>query len=179
MSATDIVECPVTSEDAAKLNALGRWRYFQVVPESPLPFDAASFDLVFHHDVIEHVQKPFLFLSECARILKDGGYVVLTTPNLMRPGNLIRLAMGRLRFPFVGDEVVYGGSVYSHGHVQEFASWTLVLLLEEAGFVDVKVVPCYFGFPPLGIRLSGEPRTAVGQGLAHNLLVYGRRLGVK
>jgi SAM-dependent methyltransferase len=177
--ATDIVNCPVTPEDVTRLNAIRPWSYVRVVPEAPLPFTTGSFDLVFHHDVIEHVAKSALFVAESSRIVKAGGHLVFSTPNLLRPGNLLRLLAGRLSFPTggegCGEGQLYGGTLYFHGHVQEFASWTLVALLEEAGFADVQVVPCYFGFSPLGLHLAEEPRSRLGKGLAHILLVHARK----
>jgi SAM-dependent methyltransferase len=44
-----------------------------------LPFRSASFDLVLSHAVIEHVADAGLYLSECARVLKPGGRMYLST----------------------------------------------------------------------------------------------------
>ena len=40
-----------------------------------------KFDVVTAHHVIEHVPDPVKFLVECARLLKDGGRVIIRTPN--------------------------------------------------------------------------------------------------
>ncbi len=50
---------------------------------APLPFAANSFDLVTAFDVIEHIPLEAVpaLLSECQRVLKPGGKLVLTTPN--------------------------------------------------------------------------------------------------
>lgn len=47
-----------------------------------LPFDDARFDAVVSIEGIEHIRRPFDFVSECARILKPGGVFILTTPNI-------------------------------------------------------------------------------------------------
>lgn len=41
-----------------------------------LPFEDRSFDLVFSHQVLEHVRKPELALSEVARVLRPGGLFI-------------------------------------------------------------------------------------------------------
>lgn len=41
-----------------------------------LPFEDGSFDLVFSHQVLEHVRKPELALSEVARVLRPGGLFI-------------------------------------------------------------------------------------------------------
>ena len=47
-----------------------------------LPFPAGSFDLVVSFETIEHVPEPTRFLDECARVLRPGGVLVMSTPNV-------------------------------------------------------------------------------------------------
>ena len=49
-----------------------------------LPYDDASFDVLLLVEVIEHLENHRLALTELARILKPGGRLILTTPNIMR-----------------------------------------------------------------------------------------------
>jgi len=49
--------------------------------ENGLPFDDASFDLVWCTEVIEHLHAPKYLLDEIDRVLKPGGRAILTTPN--------------------------------------------------------------------------------------------------
>ena len=46
-----------------------------------LPFEATRFDALVAIEGIEHLENPSLFLRECARVLKPGGLMFLTTPN--------------------------------------------------------------------------------------------------
>jgi SAM-dependent methyltransferase len=45
-----------------------------------LPFPDQTFDLIFATDVIEHVDDDFSALRELRRVLKPGGYLLLTVP---------------------------------------------------------------------------------------------------
>lgn len=45
-----------------------------------LPFKTGYFDLVLSHSVIEHVDSPQDYLSECFRVLRPGGVLFLSTP---------------------------------------------------------------------------------------------------
>ncbi len=45
-----------------------------------LPFQDAYFDVVLSHSVIEHVESPETYLSECFRVLRPGGVLFLSTP---------------------------------------------------------------------------------------------------
>ncbi|MGH7812693.1 MAG: class I SAM-dependent methyltransferase [Candidatus Binataceae bacterium] len=50
---------------------------------APLPCRDASFDYVLSREGIEHLTNQMGFAGECARVLRPGGKIVLTTPNLM------------------------------------------------------------------------------------------------
>jgi 2-polyprenyl-3-methyl-5-hydroxy-6-metoxy-1,4-benzoquinol methylase len=50
--------------------------------DGPLPWQDQTFDAVFSTEGIEHLENHFSFLREMRRILKPGGFLVLTTPNI-------------------------------------------------------------------------------------------------
>ena len=49
-----------------------------------LPYDDGSFDVVILIEVIEHLSDHQAAMGELARIVKPGGSLILTTPNIMR-----------------------------------------------------------------------------------------------
>lgn len=170
--ATDIVECPVKAEDVVGLNQLGRWRFVQVGPEAPLPFANGRFDLVFHQDTIEHVSRPYLFLQEQHRVLRQGGYLICGTPNLLRPANLARIPLGKLRFPVkLGRYAEIGDYI----HLQEFTAWQLETMLAEAGFREIQQQPCFWGLHPFGLTFSALPQSRVGRTMCHYLMFCARK----
>lgn len=48
-----------------------------------IPFESDKFDFIIGHEIIEHLWNTDKFLSECYRCLKKGGFLILTTPNLV------------------------------------------------------------------------------------------------
>jgi len=48
----------------------------------PLPYDDDYFDAVVSIDGIEHIERPFDFIRQCARILRNQGWLILSTPNV-------------------------------------------------------------------------------------------------
>jgi SAM-dependent methyltransferase len=48
----------------------------------PLPFDEKAFDAVVCIDGIEHIERPFDFVRESGRVLREGGTLVISTPNI-------------------------------------------------------------------------------------------------
>lgn len=46
-----------------------------------LAFSDSAFDLVISFEVFEHLEQPDRYVSECARVLRPGGRLILSTPN--------------------------------------------------------------------------------------------------
>ncbi|HVQ32077.1 MAG TPA: glycosyltransferase [Vicinamibacteria bacterium] len=61
-----------------------------------LPFREESFDLVLASEVIEHLHDGPAFLRECRRILRPGGVLLLTTPNLWDVRRFLFPLLGRI-----------------------------------------------------------------------------------
>lgn len=61
----------------------------------PLPFADGSLDYIILAEVIEHLRNPYQVMAELSRILRPGGKLVLSTPNIL---NL----KSRMRFLFEG-----------------------------------------------------------------------------
>ncbi len=59
-----------------------------------LPYKDNFFDLIWMTDVIEHVFWPDFLLSEINRVIKKGGYLYLTTPNVSWYIIRLRLLLG-------------------------------------------------------------------------------------
>jgi SAM-dependent methyltransferase len=93
-----------------------------------LPLRDRSFDLITAFELIEHLSRPRAFLSECARILRNQGVLIMTTPLGIKALNLDYL----LRSMWLG--LVWLGTGNIEGHKTEFLPRTLRRLLESAGF---------------------------------------------
>jgi len=48
-----------------------------------MPFNDNYFNIVGSYNVLEHVNNPVLFLSESLRVLKPGGYLIISCPNFL------------------------------------------------------------------------------------------------
>ncbi|MCK5328299.1 MAG: methyltransferase domain-containing protein [Candidatus Latescibacteria bacterium] len=55
-----------------------------------MPYRADSFDYLCGVELIEHLEDPFDFIRECRRILRPGGKLVLTTPNMLNLASRIK-----------------------------------------------------------------------------------------
>jgi SAM-dependent methyltransferase len=55
----------------------------EIAPDGTLPLADGSVDAVFSSQVLEHVGDPTRYLDECARVLRPGGRLLLTTHGIM------------------------------------------------------------------------------------------------
>jgi ubiquinone/menaquinone biosynthesis C-methylase UbiE len=166
--ATDVVENPVDPADIRLLQKEGRWKFIKVAPENSLPLKNEKYDIVYHNDVIEHVKKVHLFLSEQYRVLKRGGVLLFTTPNLLRVANVVKILTGSLGFP---TTLGHNEELGDFTHIQEFTEWSLRPYLEEIGFTSINLKYGYFGIKGLGIDVSSSPINRWGKIMCQYLVV--------
>jgi len=110
----------------------------QVDMHKQLPFDPASFDAVVSLEGIEHIENPFAFVRECNRILKPGGTLLVSTPNILG-------ATSRLRFFMTGFTAasrkpineVSGAPVFDHISPKSYPQ--LRHILHTSGFRITRV----------------------------------------
>lgn len=128
---TDLIEYPLTQARRLIPDA----RLAQCNSDAALPFAENSFDVILMSEVIEHVAAPEFTLRECRRVLRDGGAVAVTTPNLWD--------VRRVYYPALGK--VWSGDA-DDTHQTLFNPQTLRRVLERAGFRGVRVRA---GFKPV------------------------------
>jgi len=137
-----------------------------------LPLAAESFDVVHANQVIEHLSETDRFIKEVYRILKPGGYAIISTPNLASLHNIFSLILGKQPFTaHVSNEVIVGNSLdpkcgmhhASRGevHLRIFTSVSLRELFRYHGFdVEQLIGVGYYPFPgPLASVLSRLDKT--------------------
>lgn len=65
------------------------------IDSGQLPYKKGEFDLVVFFEVIEHLLNPHHALNEIYKVLRDEGVLILSTPNLSKLSNRIRLLAGK------------------------------------------------------------------------------------
>ena len=72
----------VTGADLARHASVPEAVFQRADMNQRLPFEDAAFDAVVSIEGIEHIERPFDFLRDCARVLRVGGLLILTTPDI-------------------------------------------------------------------------------------------------
>jgi len=102
------------------------------------PFPENSFDCITFLETIEHVENPGLFLREFHRILRPGGFLILSTPNATSLKNIFYALSYRKKKKRVQLTKEITKEARSTGtqieHVNNWDFPTLVRLLDRCGF---------------------------------------------
>jgi len=77
------------------------------IPAEKFPY---KYDIILAFEIIEHLHNPWKYLDDCLKLLKKGGIIVLTTPNI---SNFI----SRLRFFMRGSLLAFEKTDLKHGHI--------------------------------------------------------------
>lgn len=99
------------------------------IEEERFPYTDDSFDVVLFCEIIEHLlMDPIAVLKEIKRVLKPGGTLVLTTPNVSRLENVARMIAGENIYDPYSGYGAYGR------HNREYNKHELYQLLSYLGF---------------------------------------------
>lgn len=111
-----------------------------------IPFADGCFDAVFCGDVLEHVFDTEHLLGEVKRVLKPGGFTVISVPNVAAWYNRIIMLFGFIPVWVESASVHYVGNPFMDsgmGHIKAFTKRSALQLLALCGFrmVDVAGSP--------------------------------------
>ena len=134
---------------------------------TPYPLDDESFDLALMTEVLEHLREyPLQSLVEVRRILRPGGFLVLTTPNSASLQNRIRLVFGKSVHTPLADWMF--GLPHAR-HAREYTAAELGQLVMRAGLEIVRFDARHFY-----IRSGRQGRLAVAIKRALDVLAHVR-----
>lgn len=126
-----------------------------MITKDPLPIEDESFEVVIFSEVFEHLRVPPLkVLNDIYRILKKGGFLIFSTPNIGCFRNITHLLFGKnilQPFPYDSDLSNVTDSLV---HVRTYTMAEILDLMNKANFEVVS--SRYFQIEKLrlGLRLG-------------------------
>jgi ubiquinone/menaquinone biosynthesis C-methylase UbiE len=176
------------------------------VPEIPvrfadlserLPYDNASFEILSCLEGIEHLEDQFAFIRECWRVLRPGGRLLVSTPNILGMASRWRFFWTGF-FPLATKPMNEHRKAPIHDHIHLITYYGLRYILRTTGFTITGVttdrirkygllhswaVPVVWAATRLVFRQETDPRQAQSnvEIRAHMLsadLLFGRTLMV-
>jgi 2-polyprenyl-3-methyl-5-hydroxy-6-metoxy-1,4-benzoquinol methylase len=138
-----------------------------------LPYPASFFDAITVLAVLPYVYDPKHVLSECCRVLRPSGQLLVAAANMRTIAKMFRLCfLGRFPSTSKGARAGYDG-----GAMHYFCSRDLSILLSDAGFHLVRATGLYYRPKIFGGNLSQLPmlRDTLREFLAGEVLLEAER----
>jgi len=128
--------------------------------ENGLPWDDGHFDPVVWTDVIQFAPDLFGAMREIARVMRPGGQLVTTAPNLGYVRRIVDLLLGRFPATSALDQgfAVRDGTWYDDGTFHYFTFGSLAKLYDHMGFDVDRMI----GHGRLGVVHAVYPRLLSG-----------------
>lgn len=133
---------PAAIEHAKEINPQVN---FSVMDAEKLAFEDEAFQIILCIDTIEHIKNPEACIQEAHRVLKKGGYIIITTPN---PESYSRNKKGLKWFAFQDPTHI---SIYERNKWKEILEKNN-LAIEKSATIDLFDMP-YFSKLFHGINL--------------------------
>lgn len=134
-----------------------KYKNVKVAPAEKIPFRKETFDIVWLHEVIEHVEDEKKVLSECFRVLKPGGKVVIFAPNRLWPFETHGVFWAdKYRFGNVPLVTYLPNSVYNEmtPHVRNYFKRGLVNLFRDKSYKILHYQGVFPGFDKLVTKVG-------------------------
>lgn len=117
--------------------------------KDPLPFVENSFDVIVLSEVLEHLNfHAGRVFSEMARVLKKGGIIIVTTPNLSRLNNIVKLVLNKS----INAEL--DQTFNDTTHYREYTAEEISYFMKTVGLSNIKTTFTNFKYPNLGKNVA-------------------------
>ena len=130
-------DCTIDGIDLFDSPRGGYRKIIQYDLDHGLPEDLEKYHCICCCEGIEHFGNPLLFLEDAKRLLKDGGLLVITTPNTWNPASKLQFFTRGFfpGFPCLTGKIKRG----THMHITPWSYPHLYLYLKLAGFSDIQL----------------------------------------
>jgi SAM-dependent methyltransferase len=115
----------------------GKVRCVGIPPDSTFPSNIQSADLIYSVEVLEHLPRPYDFFANAYAALKPGGYLLVTTPNLLHMTARMGLLFQGYQTMFAPPSAKPENAGRICGHIMPLGYGQIHAGLRKAGFTDL------------------------------------------
>lgn len=133
-----IIACDIVSES---FKAKGI-RCNKIDLNEDLPYKNDCFDYVVSVETIEHLENPWHFLREVSRVLKAGGRLILTTPNINSISSRV-MFLYNLNYHDFGEDYTY--------HISPINYYMLLKMFNDTDFIIEEITTNKYIKPKLSL----------------------------
>ncbi|MFB9274568.1 class I SAM-dependent methyltransferase [Cohnella cellulosilytica] len=127
------------------------------------------FDVVLGIEVIEHVENPWEYIRLLKKMVRPGGTIIVTTPN-------ITSWLSRLIFLLSGQFHQFHDKDLSYGHIAPITKWELEVILRKENLEDIFFQPGGY-LPLIWVQRSFKYMLLNAVGIVLRLIMRGQRDG--
>lgn len=129
------------------------------IEKDTFPYKDNYFDIVLCTEVLEHLpQSPVHAVREMYRVTKPRGQILITTPNIARSINRLKLLLGKsVMYPL--EQILEndgGGSNLYHRHNREYTLSELVNLVSRQKWT-IETASHFVSYTPMRRRVTPDP----------------------
>jgi 2-polyprenyl-3-methyl-5-hydroxy-6-metoxy-1,4-benzoquinol methylase len=101
------------------------------IEAAQVPYSEGYFDLLLYADVLEHLKNPWDLVARQRRLLRQGGRIVVSLPNIGHYSTLLMLLRQQWRYQELG--------IMDYTHLRFFTRPGVLDLLRRAGYAEVRL----------------------------------------
>ncbi len=134
-----------------------------------LPYEAGHFDCILYGDVLEHLKDPWKVLRAHNRLVREGGAIVVSIPNVRHYRIIKKLAFG-------GQWEYQDDGIMDRTHLRFFTLGTALAMIRDAGFEVTTTLKRPSGAPWLK-GLNNLSRNSLIDLLVRQYIIAARKTG--
>ncbi len=133
-----------------------KFKNVKIAPSEKLPFRKDTFDIVWLHEVLEHVENDAKTLEECFRVLRPSGKLVIFAPNRLWPFETHGVFWhDKYRFGNIPFVTYFPNFYYKHftPHVRNYYRRDIYKLIKGVSFKKIHYQGVFPGFDKISRKV--------------------------
>lgn len=130
----------VAADISAQIFKANEIKFIELDFNEAISLEPETFDIIYSVEVIEHLQNPYSFIEKCFDLLKPGGTLILTTPNILNIESRARQMLTGFPAIFEPPSIKPENAGRICGHIMPLSVAYYDYGLRKSGFTNTKLL---------------------------------------